>query len=97
MGQEVANRRPLGTRGIVEGDQTTINRDQHRPRDDRLRHRRKRELAINVAVRIDDVAPDTKDEGDIERRQCADHAVASGAATSAAAVVFSLILRSVRA
>lgn len=98
MGQEMTNRRPLGTRGIVEGDQATINRDQHGPRDDRLRHRRERELAINVAVRIDDVAPDTKDEGDIERRQCADHAVASGAApTSAAAVVFSLILRSVRA
>ena len=52
----------------------------------------------NVTVRIDDVTPDTKDEGDIKGWQWADHAVASGAApTSAAAVVFSLILRSVRA
>ena len=98
MGQKVTNRRTLGTRGIIQGNQATLHRDQDRPRDDWLRHRRERKDTINVTVRIDDVAPDTKDEGDIERRQRADHAVASGAApTSAAAVVFSLILRSVRA
>ena len=98
MGQKVTNRRPLRSRRIIQGDQATLHRDQDRPGNNWLRHRRERKDTINVAVRIDDVAPDTKDEGDIERRQCADHAVASGAApTSAAAVVFSLILRSVRA
>ena len=98
VSQQVTDRRPLGTRWIVEGNQASFDRDQHRPGDDRLGHRRKREDAIDVSVRIDDVAPDTKDEGDVERRQGADHAVATGAgAASAAAVVFSLILRSVRA
>ncbi len=100
MSQQVTDRRPLGTRWIVEGNQASFDRDQHRPGDDRLGHRRKREDAIDVSVRIDDVAPDTKDEGDIKGWQRADHAVASGAGTapaSAAAVVFSLILRSVRA
>ena len=98
MGQQVTNRRALGTRRIIQGNQATLHRDQDRPRDDWLRHGCERKDTINVTVRIDDVAPDTKDEGDIERRQWADHAVASGAApTSAAAVVFSLILRSVRA
>ena len=102
MGEQMANRGPFGTCRIVEGDQASFDRDQHRPRDDRLGNRREREHAINIAVRVDDVAPDTKDEGGIEGRQRSDHAVvASGAAAAAAAyaaaVVFSLILRSVRA
>ena len=50
------------------GDQASFDRDQHRPRDDRLGDRRERERAINIAARVDDVAPDAKDEGDIERR-----------------------------
>ena len=102
MGQQVANRCPLGTRRIIEGDQASFDGDQHRPRDDRLGNRREREHSARIAVRIDDVAPDTKDEGGIEGRQRSDHAVvasgaAAAAAASAAAVVFSLILRSVRA
>ena len=98
VGEQVTDRRPLGTRGIIEGNQASFDSNQHRPGDDRLGYRREREDAIDISVRKDDVALDTKDEGDIERRQRADHAVASGAApTSAAAVVFSLILRSVRA
>ena len=68
MGEQVANRGPLRTRRIIEGDQASFDRDQHRPRDDRLSHRRERERAINIAARVDDVAPDAKDEGDIERR-----------------------------
>ena len=100
MGQQVTNRRSLGTRGIIEGHQASFDCDQHRPGDDRLGYRRKREDTIDVSVRKDDVAPDAKDEGDIKGWQWADHAVASGAGAapaSAAAVVFSLILRSVRA
>ena len=68
MGEQVANRGPLRTRRIIEGDQASFDRDQHRPRDNRLGDRRERERAINIAVRVDDVAPDAKDEGDIERR-----------------------------
>ena len=98
VGEQVTNRRPLGARRIIQAHEAPVDGDEHRPRGNRLGHRGERKNAIDVAVRIDDVAPDTKDEGDIERRQGADHAVASGAgAASAAAVVFSLILRSVRA
>ena len=68
MGEQMANRGPFGTCRIVEGDQASFDRDQHRPRDDRLGDRRERERAINIAARVDDVAPDAKDEGDIERR-----------------------------
>ena len=66
MGEQVTDRRPLGTRRIIEGHQASFDRDQRRPRDDRLGHRREREDAIDVSVRKDDVALDTKDEGDIK-------------------------------
>ena len=90
-------RAPRGRR-FVQAHEAPVDGDERRPRDNRLGHRGERKDAIDVAVRIDNVAPDTKDEGNIEGRQGADHAVASGAgAASAAAVVFSLILRSVRA
>ena len=50
MGQKVTNRRPLGPRRIIQGEQAAVNRDQKRPGDDRLRHRGKRKDATNITV-----------------------------------------------
>ena len=66
MGEQVTNRRPLGARRIIQAHEPPIDGDERSPRDDRLGHRGEREDTIDVAMRIDDVALDTKDEGDIE-------------------------------
>ena len=66
MGEQVTNGCSFGTGRIIKADESPLNGDEGRPRDDRLGHRRERKDTVDVAVRIDDVAPDTKDEGDVE-------------------------------
>ena len=66
MGEQVTNRRPLGARRIIQAHEAPADGDEHRPRDDRLGHRRERKDTVDVAVRIENVALDTKDEGDVE-------------------------------
>lgn len=66
MGEQVTNGCSFGTGRIIKADESPLNGDEGRPRDDRFSDRGERKDTINVAVRIDDVALDTKDEGDVE-------------------------------